>query len=103
MQRKGIEEIKNKYVKDVLEWHNEHNRGKNWGVKAIQALFSLSKNSPKEFISFSKLKQYGIPYGTQRFLSSGIVEKAESSRAYRIRKEFYEALKDILNRKAYNT
>ena len=43
MVRKGIEELKKKYVKDLLEWFHECNLGKDWGVESMRELFRLSK------------------------------------------------------------
>jgi len=97
MERKGIEELKKKYVKALLDFFYGHNKGKNWGVKAIEVLFRLSEASHRdEFIAASELERAGIRFGIGRWMSSGVVEKAERRRAYRIKDIFYESTKQAL-------
>ena len=97
MGPKGIEELKNKYVKELLSWHHEHNLGKDYGVAAMRELVHLSKvKGPDTFVPIIDFQRAGIPYGIGRWVSSGVVEKAEGKRAYRIRREFYEHAQQAL-------
>jgi hypothetical protein len=97
MVRKGIERLKEKYVEYLLDYFHEHNRGKDYGVEAIRALFRLSEEKgPREFIHVADLQRVGIPFGIARWVATGVIEKAKGRRAYRITEVFYNPTKRAL-------
>jgi len=116
---KYIEDCKVKYVKCMLSGAREHARDKGLLEHGIRALFKLSKKRGRDtFVEIQKiyeisgicptqsiraglwawLDEFGA--GPRLTFGAGIVEKAEGRRAYRIRKEFYQAVEQVLSEHA---
>lgn len=98
MKRIGIEKCKKQYVVSVFSYFHDNAHTQETKLRMIDALFELGNKKGREiFITLNELEQEaGTRFGIDAWVPTAIIEKAEGRRAYRIREEFYHAVKDAL-------
>jgi len=104
-----VEACKVQYVKCVLLGAKDHAKDEGLSERGIKALFNLSKERGRD--AFIPINDIYLRSGIEPNQSgsaglwlwlvdktnAGIVERLESQRAYRIRKEFYRAVERVLS------
>ena len=98
MERKGIEERKRQYISSLLSHFQEVAQTQRTRERIITALFEISKKQGNNtFITLRELEQEaGTRFGIDPWVSTAVVEKEKGRRAYRVRKEFYQAIEHVL-------